>query len=96
MMRPSNIEEGAAPSLPVAAIAALQQGNKIEAIKIVRQERNLGLKEAKDAVDEYVRSQPSLQSALASAQSETRRVGLLWLAVIIVVAALGYYFLTKP
>ena len=36
-------------SLPPAAIEALRRGNKIEAIKIVRVERNLGLKEARAA-----------------------------------------------
>jgi hypothetical protein len=38
------------PTLPPAAIAALNAGNKIEAIKIVRQEQRHGLKEAKDLV----------------------------------------------
>ena len=36
--------------LSPAAIAALWKGQMIEAIKVVRQEQNLGLKEAKDAV----------------------------------------------
>ena len=34
--------------IPDGAIAALQQGQMIEAIKIVRMERGLGLKESKD------------------------------------------------
>lgn len=41
--------------LPKAAIEALRQGNVIEAIKIVRQERNIGLKEAKEQVVTYYR-----------------------------------------
>jgi hypothetical protein len=32
----------------------------VEAIKVVRQERNIGLKEAKAAVDVYVRMHPEL------------------------------------
>ena len=41
--------------LSPAAIAALWKGQMIEAIKVVRQEQNLGLKEAKDAVEAYLR-----------------------------------------
>ena len=84
-----------APMLSVAAISALQQGNKVEAIKIVRAERNLGLKEAKDAVEDYIRSQPALQASFASAQAETKRSALLWLAVLIGLAFLVYQFLVK-
>jgi ribosomal protein L7/L12 len=40
--------------LPEEAIAALGAGNKIEAIKIVREATGLGLKEAKEAVERYV------------------------------------------
>jgi ribosomal protein L7/L12 len=40
--------------LPTEALAALQTGNKVEAIKLVRAARGLGLKEAKDLVDHYV------------------------------------------
>jgi len=82
----------AVPTLPPAAIAALHQGNKIEAIKIVRTERDLGLKEAKDAVEDYVRTQPSLQSAFANAQSESKRGALLWVAAVIAVALVVYLF----
>lgn len=78
--------------LSTAAIAALQRGNKIEAIKLVREERNLGLKEAKDAVDEYVRSQPALQAAFAAAQAETKRSALVWLAMLLALGYLVYYF----
>jgi ribosomal protein L7/L12 len=37
--------------LPETAIAALHLGNKIEAIRIVRESSGIGLKEAKDLVD---------------------------------------------
>lgn len=79
-----------------AVTAALQRGNKIEAIKILREERKIELKEAKDAVDDYVRSQPNLQVSLASAQSDAKRTALLWLAVLVGLAFLAYYFLITP
>ena len=40
-------------TLPPAAIEALRYGQKIEAIKIVREANRCGLKEAKDAVEMY-------------------------------------------
>ena len=94
-MNAKNRGAGATPPLSTAAISALHRGNKIEAIKIVREELNIGLKEAKDAVDDYVRSQPALQSSFAAAQSEAKRSALRWLALI-VLALLAYYFLAKP
>ena len=85
-----------AQPLPVAAIAALHQGKKIEAIKIVRMERNIGLKEAKEAVEEYVRSEPALEASLAAATADAKRSALLWLVVVVSCAVLFYYFFIKP
>lgn len=81
--------------LSPAAIAALHRGEKIEAIRITREERNIGLKEAKDAVDEYVRSQPALRSALAEAQGRGTRTVLTWLVVVIVIVVVAYRLLGK-
>ena len=81
--------------LSVAAVAALQQGNKIEAIRIVREERNIGLKEAKDAVDEYVSSKPALQASLAEAQKKATQGFLRWIAIIAAVLLVATYFIVK-
>jgi len=89
-----NDNSGAPPFSP-EAIAALRRGNKIEAIKQVRVERNIGLKEAKDAVEDYVRGQPELQSALADAQGEAKRSAVVWIAVLIGLAIVAYYFLAR-
>ena len=80
--------------LPPEAIAALQQGNKIEAIKLVREARKLDLKDAKDRVDDYVKNDPVLQQKFASAQAETTGSLVRWL-IIIAVAILGYYFFAR-
>lgn len=77
--------------LPVAAIAALHKGNKIEAIKIVRSERNIDLKGAKDVVEEYLRSQPALQASLAAKQGEALRSTLRWLFIVVALVALVYF-----
>lgn len=39
--------------LPAEVIAALERGQKIEAIKLLRELKGIGLKEAKEAVDDY-------------------------------------------
>jgi len=95
-MDDANRKTSAAPPLSSSAISALHHGDKIVAIKIVREERNIGLKEAKDAVEDYVRRQPTLQSSFAAAQAETKRTALRWLAMLIGLAILAYYFLAKP
>lgn len=77
---------------PVAAEAALVKGNKIEAIKIVREESGIGLKEAKDLVEQHVASRPGLQMQVESAQAEARQGFLPWFLVVIVIGALVYYF----
>ncbi len=93
-MNETGLNSVASPALPSAAIAVLQQGDKIAAIKIVREERSLGLKEAKDAVEEYVRTKPNLQAALA-AQSASGRSALNWVLALIALAMLAYYLLRK-
>ena len=49
--------------MPSAAATALQRGNIIEAIKLIRDANRLGLKEAKDAV-EHLRTGPQTPSSL--------------------------------
>ena len=82
--------------LPPAAIAALWKGQMIEAIKVVREARDLDLKEAKDAVEAYLKTQPALQKKRAMAQAELRQGFFRWLAVIVVLLALAaYWFWTR-
>jgi ribosomal protein L7/L12 len=75
-------------ALSNAAVELLRRGDVIAAIKVVRAERNLGLKEAKDLVDAYIRSQPSLRQKMEQAQAEMWQklkrgliVGLIFVAV---------------
>ena len=82
-------------SFPPAAVAALEQGNTIEAIKIVRLDRGLGLKESKDLVDAYLKSRPDLQRRLEAAQVEARQGFVRWLVIFLTLAAAAAYFLTQ-
>jgi ribosomal protein L7/L12 len=81
--------------LPPQAVAALALGNKIEAIKIVREARNVGLKDAKDTVEAYVRREPALQQKLAVAQAETKRAFFRWVMVLAGIAVAVYYLLLR-
>ena len=80
-------------TLPAAAIEALGRGQTIEAIKIVRQEQRLDLRDAKQAVDRYLASQPDLKQQLEEAQAESRRGCLTWVVAILALLAGGYYVL---
>jgi hypothetical protein len=77
--------------LPAAAIAALAKGNKIEAIKIVRQEWGADLKDSKDAVEAYAKGRPDLMPA--SQQAGSRAEAWFWLLGLVAVAVAAYYFL---
>ena len=77
--------------IPSKAIDALQRGNKIEAIKIVREAQKLDLKDAKDRVDAYVKIDPAMQQKLSTMQAESTRSVVHWL-ILIALAILGYYF----
>ncbi len=71
---------------------ALMRGQKIEAIKIVRQEQGVGLKEAKDAVEVYLASRPDVAGQLQSANLGIKRVVLL---VVLVALALFLFMLFR-
>ena len=85
----------APPSLSSQAIAALQSGNKIEAIKLVREATGLGLKEAKDAVDAYVDAHPDLAAQLEARGSAAKSL-LSWIFMTIVAIAAIVYFWPGP
>lgn len=76
--------------LTVSAISALHGGNKIEAIRIIRKEKGIGLKEAKDIVEEYLKIHPEIQSLINNHQAESIRGYLPWLITIIFVVVMAY------
>lgn len=84
---------GHSPNLPQAAVDFLGRGEVIAAIKLVRQEQDIGLKEAKDLVDAYIRSQPTLRRQMELAQAKTRQTLGRWLTWFLILAAGAAYFL---
>ena len=88
------LEPTQSSSLPNAAVEMLWRGQMIEAIKLVRVERNLGLKEAKDLVDAYIRSQPSLRQKMEQTQAEMwqkLKRGLIVALIFAAAAAYGFF-----
>jgi ribosomal protein L7/L12 len=83
--------------LPAEVVTALQMGNKIEAIKLLREARSLGLKEAKDIVDaaeRAVRSNPRGEAeSLAPGQVPRSRFTPVLVATIAVLLGFAAWYL---
>lgn len=73
--------------LPKAAIETLRHGNLIEAIKIVRQERNIGFKEAKEMVEIHIASQPALKKKMDKVLVRAQQRFVRWMIGFVVLAA---------
>lgn len=74
-------------ALPPDAAMALARGNKIEAIKLVRHETGLSLKEARDWVEAHARSPVPVSTGLSPGEvprDEGAWMGLVALAALIV------------
>lgn len=80
----------AAPSGELAApvVQALLAGRKIEAIRLLREQTGLGLKEAKEAVEAS-----QIERQLAPGEVPGGASRLAWFVVVALLAFAGYYFL---
>jgi len=83
--------------LPPQVIEELLRGNRLEAIELLRTERNLSHEEAKEQVASYILSQPSsLHRRMKDSQSETKWGTMRWLILIQAIAvAIGYFLLFR-
>ncbi len=73
------------PKLSDKAIALLQQGKKIGAIKQVREDHGLGLREAKDLVDSYVAQNLELPTSLRESSNHPRVTIYLLVAIAVLI-----------
>ena len=80
--------------LPPQVMHALKAGRKIEAIKLLREARGIGLAEAKDAVDRasVERSHPA-HSHRAAAKNDSGMGRLLLVFVVLGAFLAAYFFL---
>ena len=71
------------------------QGNVIEAIKVVRLEQKIGLKEAKELVEAYIGARPALHKKTDKMLAEVQQKFIRWLIGLLVLAAGIAYFLMQ-
>jgi hypothetical protein len=77
-----------APTLPAEALQALRQGQKIHAIRILREQRGLDLLAAKNVVEACIASDPWLKKQCnAAAGSRNASVGRIVTWVLVIIAA---------
>lgn len=87
-----DLANGSLPPLSNDAMTALRGGNMIEAIKFIRAEQGLGLKEAKDVAEGYVRMYPELADVYAGQRSP---IGIVLVIVIAIVAIVIVGLMTR-
>jgi len=79
----------AEPDLPDTVINAIRANRKVAAIKLLRQERGLDLKDAKDAVDAYIQKNPEAVSSIAP-MKESGANPIVVIVILVVAAYLVY------
>lgn len=90
-----------------AVVDALRKGNKIEAIRILREKSGLGLEEAKDVIDRApmqpsaikqsvpnMSAPPTALPGLSPGEVPQTKGGRWWIAAVIVAGAVLYYVLS--
>jgi hypothetical protein len=84
--------------LPIEAATLLEEGQIIDAVKSLRASNNLGLREAKDWIDQHIASEPLLRVKLETRQKAARRKLFYIFLVfdVFIAAGLIYYFVYMP
>jgi hypothetical protein len=80
--------------LPLEAVALLGEGRMVEAIKSVRRTEVLGLREAKQRVDEHLAQDPILRVQIETQQRAARRKFFFWFLLVdlVITVAIVYWF----
>ena len=77
--------------LPTDVIAAIQANRKIEAIRLLREAQGIGLREAKEAVEAYIKANPHLETNKRS-ESRSPMSPLILFVLIAAMAYMAYHF----
>lgn len=72
-----------------AAVSALRRGKKIEAIKLVRAQSGVDLKEAKRRVEEFLRTEPSVQASYAEMHQRSGGAPWRWVTALVLTCSLS-------
>ena len=77
-------------SLPASVTDALQRGNKIEAIKLLREKTKLGLKEAKDIIEASSKVSNARRDALSPGEVPRAGASVGWIVALAIAGVLAY------
>ena len=80
------------PTIPPDAVAALSDGRKVEAIKIIRAATGLGLKESKDAAEAFLAANPAVMEGYKAKTAFTGGGMMIVVLILALVAFLVYQF----
>ncbi len=89
-----DVPAAATDTLPENVLAVLQQGSKLEAIRLLREAGGLSLKKAKEAVESHARNATARPDKLSPGEVPRSTIGL-WVAAALVALAVGYYLLSR-
>ena len=84
-----------ADPLPLPVVEALQRGNRIEAIKLLRESTGMDLRDAHDAVEKFRRSTAADATGLAPGEVPKSGRGFWWIAALALTGAVVYYLLRR-
>lgn len=94
--RPVAMPSTASPrSLPAAVSDALQRGNRVEAVRLLREKTGIGLKEAKDVVDASAKLSNAKRDALSPGEVPRSDAQAGWIAALAVAGVLAYLLVTN-
>jgi ribosomal protein L7/L12 len=78
--------------LPFAVSAALRQGNKTEAIRLLREKAGLGLKQAEEAVASLEEKGSEEKGQFSPEKTNESGIGFWFFVALVALAYLGYHF----
>jgi ribosomal protein L7/L12 len=84
-----------AGTLAPNVIDAVRRGNKIDAIRLLRDQTGMGLQEAKDTIEAYALAHPAQANASPGELPKGGSGSLRWIAILAVVAIVGYFLLRR-
>ena len=92
----STVSAGGGSDIPVDAVAFLNQGNMIDAIKCTRAKTGLGLKDSKEFVERYLKSHPDTNQRFEQAKrlAGSGMMRMIEFAALVCAAVLIYLWLT--
>lgn len=82
--------------LPIEAMLSVNDGNLLEAIRLLREREGLDLARAKARIEAYVAANPALKEAIAERQRERlKEVANRAALIFLVAAAVSVWWLTR-